>query len=166
MIIYALPAVAAAVFISYVAIIEFPEETRAKAVADNELARYRIFVSTADRFFKTEPPPGGLTAYRWENIRIAASPGQEAFGMRSDWKVVRGPDGAWAACTELSPLTISTLNSIYAHAVPDGSKVSHRIQPSEIPAGGGALGIGSGVAVIGVGPSQEALKAATLCDGA
>lgn len=168
MLVYAIPAVAAAVMLALVASMGLPAQVEATAVADNELARYKIFVSTADQFFKTAAAPGVLTAYTWDTIKAAAPPGYESFAMRTDWKVVRGPDGTWAACTQLEPLTVAALNSIYAPVVATtGGLASQRLLPSDLSSGGaGALGLNANNAVIAIGKPTDAVAAANLCDGA
>lgn len=171
--IYIVPAFFTLILVIQVAVLSESPAQQAQRDASGELERYRLFVSTADTYFKSVAPPSVTTSYTWDQIRGAAAPANAAVSMRLDWKVVRAPDGQWAACTELNELSVAALNEIYAPALPASgasSPISSRVLPERLASGGkgqipftGAEGLNG---LVAVGSSTEAMKAANLCDGA
>lgn len=99
---YILPASIGVGLITAVALQMGMPEKRVESQAAAELHRYRVFVSTADTFFKATPAPASTRAYRWADIKAAAPPALVGAPIRADWKVVRKADGEWVGCTELS----------------------------------------------------------------
>ena len=143
--------------------------------ADLEIISYRVFMQTADAFVKANPAPGAVTSYDWDAITTAGAPGQQAAGINKSWRIVRAPDGKWAACTALSEMSVARLNSMFAGSVApaagasaSGAMAGHRLQPASVPGGvGGALQLGTPYGpsgVIGIGTLQEAQESAGLCN--
>lgn len=139
--------------------------------AKAELIRYRVFVSTADTYFKGVAAPGATTSYGWAQIKSAAPPGLATTGMRADWRVVRKPDGQWAACTQLNEMSVARINEIYAAAQPASGAsepFGQRILPGALTSGGaGAIkfdGAGEITGLVSVGKPTDAMNAANLCD--
>ncbi len=139
--------------------------------AKAELIRYRVFVSTADTYFKGVAAPGTTTSYGWEQIKAAAPPGLATTGIRADWRVVRKPDGQWAACTQLNEMSVARINEIFAPAQPaSGASEAFggRVLPGALTSGGtGAIAFGGTEQITGlvsVGTPTDAMNAANLCD--
>lgn len=144
--------------------------------ADSEIQKYRIFMQAADSFVKSQPAPASTQSYTWEQIKIAAGPGQRSAGMNSDWRIVWAPDGKWAACTEISEMGVAKINAMFASAsVPASgasaptSLVGSRILPDSIPGGaGGSLQLGNAggryTGLVGIGSPELAKSSAGLCN--
>lgn len=168
--IYILPFFVAGLMFFFTGNYEVKKADKEEARAVNQMERYRAFMITADQYFKANPAPSVVTAYTWAQIRDAAAPSQANFSMQPDWKVVRGPTGQWAACTQLDPLTVAKLNELYSDVKTEAPMPSRLISPSALTTGGGgSLGlnsVNSGVGLIGVGNNADSLNAANLCDAA
>lgn len=147
----------------------------AKRSARTELIRYRIFVSTADTFFKNSSVPSVTSTYRWDDIKSAAPGGYAAAAFRSDWRAVRASDGSWAACTPMSEVTVAMINEVFTQAATSpaqaasgtSSMIGNRVLPSALAGGGsGALQLSSpGVSgLVALGKGTDALSAANLCN--
>lgn len=147
----------------------------AKRSARTELTRYRIFVSTADTFFKTASVPSVTSTYLWDDIKSAAPSGYAAATFRADWRAVRSPDGSWAACTPMNEVTVAMINEVYAQAATSpaqaasgtSSMIGNRVLPSALTGGGsGALQLSSPSVsgLVALGKGNDALSAANLCN--
>ncbi|WP_291518960.1 hypothetical protein [Acidovorax sp.] len=140
-----------------------------------ELTRYRIFVSTADTFFKSVPAPSIPSSYRWDDIKSAAPSGYSGSTFRNDWRAVRASDGTWAACTPMNEVTVAMLNQVYREAStppPGGSAatsglIGNRILPSSLAGGSaGSLQLNSPnvSGLVALGTQTEAISASNLCN--
>lgn len=119
---------------------------------DTELAMYRTFVSVADMHFKSQPAPGAITVYTWEQIKVSAPPGILQSAMNPGWKAVRASDGSWAACTELHESAIASVGGLFP--APEGSAMSTN-----------SVGLQGSQVGVAVGPEVVATAAANLCKG-
>lgn len=168
MYIYVVPAMVGVALFAHLVVTRTPPDVPLKAQANAEMNRYRIFVSTADQFVAGMAAPASTTAYTWDAIKVVASPAVAATGMRADWKIVVTSAKEWAACTQLTEMTVAGLNQLYPPSVAASAPmVSQPIPSSALTSGGaGALGLNSGVntGVIGVGDATKSLAAANLCD--
>lgn len=149
--IFAIPLMIAMSLAAIVAGYEAGGDKEIRASVDTEVALYRAFVFTADMYFRAAPAPGAKTVYYWADIRTAAPPGVRASNMPASWKAVRGVDGKWAACTELSEGSLAAVGALYP--------------PVEGGASSRVVDLGS-VKGVALGAEAEALAAGDLCKGA
>lgn len=110
---YILPASIGVGLITAVALQMGMPEKRTDSEAAAELHRYRVFVSTADTFFKANPAPASPKAYRWADIKASAPPALVNAPIRADWKAVRKADGEWVGCTELSEAAGARVSGLF-----------------------------------------------------
>ena len=110
---YILPASIGVGLLTAIALQMGMPEKRAESEAAAELHRYRIFVSTADTYFKANPAPASAKAYRWADIKGSAPPALVNAPIRADWKAVRRADGEWVGCTEMSEAAGARVSSLF-----------------------------------------------------
>jgi len=93
--------------------------------ASDEIKQYKAFMTAADHYFSDR---GRITMKKlyWQDIKVSAPSGMDMADMRSSWYVIKGEEGAWSACTDISEEAMASIAQLF----PD-SESGPKIQKSE-----------------------------------
>lgn len=86
-----------------------------KISASEEIKQYKAFMTAADHYF-SDSDRIALKRLYWRDIKVSAPSGMNTADMRSSWYVIKGEDGAWSACTEISEEAMANIAQLFPDA--------------------------------------------------
>lgn len=89
--------------------------TEIKISASEEIKQYKAFMTAADQYF-SDSDRIALKRLYWQDIKVSAPSGMNMADMRSSWYVIKGDDGAWSACTDISEEAMASIAQLFPDA--------------------------------------------------
>lgn len=86
-----------------------------KISSSEEIKQYKAFITTADHYFSDRDRITMKKLY-WRDIKVSAPSGMNMADMRSSWYVIKGEDGAWSACTDISEEAMASIAQLFPDA--------------------------------------------------